>query len=96
METPKALIKTTKSAFDIQTDIADKELKSKRGISFARLHGNSLEYINVPNVPEQTFKFFYNPSKLSAAERSKTIEQRIMEQKILFPEKRIIEIIDEL
>lgn len=92
----KAPNKTTKSAFDIQIEIADKESKSKKGISFVIRKGNQIDYINIPNVPEQTFKYFYNPSKLSVNERTKSIEQRIIGQKILFPEKRIVTIIEDL
>jgi len=65
----KALNKTTKSAFDIQMDIADKEAKHHKGVSFVRIHGNQIDYVHVKTTPEQRFKFFYNPSKLSPEER---------------------------
>lgn len=92
----KALVKTTKSPFDIQMDIADKALKHTKGINFVRMNGNNIEYVNIPNSPDQTFKYFYNPSKLTAEERSKTIEQRIIAQKILHPEKSVVSIIEDL
>ena len=45
--------------------------KQHKGISFVRLINNTIEYINIPNVPAQTFRYFYNPSKLSKEEREK-------------------------
>jgi hypothetical protein len=92
----KALVKTTKSPFDIQVDIADKALKHNKGVNFAIVKGNKVEYIHVPNAPEQTFKYFYNPSKLTAEDRKKTIEQRIIAQKILHPEKSVVSIVEDL
>lgn len=74
----KALVKTTKSAFDVQMKITDEELKGKKGISFVRFKGNSVEYIGIPNVPAQTFKFFYNPSKLSNSERQQLREKGLL------------------
>jgi hypothetical protein len=40
-----------------------------QGISFVRKIGNKTDYVNIQNVPEQDFKYFHNPSKLSANER---------------------------
>ena len=76
----KALIKTIKSAFDLQTDNADKSAKINKGISFAIVHGNSIEYVHIPTLPEQKHKYFFNPSHLTAEER-----KRILEGKILLP-----------
>ncbi len=45
--------------------------KQHKGISFVRLINNTIEYINIPNAPGQTFRYFYNPSKLSKEEREK-------------------------
>lgn len=76
----KALIKTTKSVFDTQVDTADKSAKMNKGISFAIVHGNSIEYVHIPTTAEQKFKYFFNPSHLTAEER-----KRILEGKILLP-----------
>jgi len=76
----KALIKTTKSAFDIQMDNADKSAKMNKGISFAIVHGNNVEYVHIPTLPEQQHKYFFNPSHLTAEER-----KRILEGKLLLP-----------
>ena len=81
--TIKAPVKTTKSQFDIQVDLAEKELKHKKGVSFVRIHGNTVEYITVTNVPEQTFRFFYNPSKLTASERKQMREKGKLVESLL-------------
>ncbi len=70
-EYPKIVVKTTKSVFDIQMDTADKELKHKKGIAFARLSGNQLDYVAIPSLPAQRFIYFENTSKLTNEERTK-------------------------
>lgn len=57
--------------------------KQHKGISFVRLINNTIEYINIPNVPGQTFRYFYNPSKLSKEEREKIIDSLIFNFKYL-------------
>lgn len=91
----KAPNKTTKSTFDLQVENADKVAKTAKGISFVIIKGNSVEYAHIPTTPDQKFKYFYNPSKLSNEER-KSFEQRIMLQKILTPQKSVVEIADDL
>lgn len=55
----KALIKTAKSAFDLQVEQVDKITlhKTHKGISFAILTDNKLEYINIPSTPAQEFNY---------------------------------------
>lgn len=88
----KADKKTTKSAFDLQIENADKQ---KGGISFVRKNGNSIEYVNIQSAPAQRFHYFYNPSKLTSQDRQ-TLEQKIIARKQLFPTKSVAEIVDEL
>jgi hypothetical protein len=59
-------IRIHKQIIDIETSLKH---KSHKGISFARKVGNSVDYVNIPNVPEQNFIYFHNPSKLSNYER---------------------------
>jgi hypothetical protein len=72
----KALVKTTKSPFDIQVDNATRLAKSSKGICFTLRRGNSIEYVNIPNVPQQTFKYFDNTSHLTNAERQAIYRKR--------------------
>ena len=76
----RASIKTTKSAFDIQMDNADKSAKINKGISFVICNGNTVEFVHIPTLPEQKHKYFFNPSHLTAEER-----KRILEGKLLLP-----------
>jgi hypothetical protein len=66
--------KTLPSAFDNQMKYADK----KTGISFAILNGSNLEYANIPTCPDQKFKYFFNPSKLTAEERKQKMLGKII------------------
>jgi hypothetical protein len=69
--------------------------KSHKGISFVRRIGNNTDYINIQNVPEQDFIYFHNPSKLTAEQRKKTLEHKIVTEKILHPEKSVVSIVEE-
>ena len=78
----RASIKTTKSALDIQMDNAIKELKHRKGISFALRRGNSIEYVFIPSHPDQLFRYFINTSHMTNAERQ-DIYRRKNEIKLL-------------
>jgi hypothetical protein len=66
------------SRIQVQIASIDDQLKHKtnKGISFVRKNGNHIEYINIPNVRQQTFRYFYNPSKLTNDERKRLLEKR--------------------
>lgn len=89
----KAPVKTTKSALDVQMISAAGESKHKKGISFycSKRHA----FMFVPTLPDQTFKYFHNPSKLTAEQR-KSLEQRIIERKKLFPKKSVVDAVEEI
>jgi hypothetical protein len=72
----KAPNKTTKTQFDLQMDIASK----KHGVSFVLIHGNTIEYVNIPSVPEQRFKYFFNPSHLTAEERKRILQGQSLQK----------------
>jgi hypothetical protein len=72
----KTPIKTTKSSFDIQMDNATKALKNTKGICFTLRRGNLIEYVNIPNVPQQTFKYLVNTSSLTNTERQAIYRKR--------------------
>lgn len=91
----KALTKTTKSPFDIQVDNATKALKHTKGICFAMRCGNTLEYVNIPNSPDQTFKYFHNSSHMTNEERQ-AIYKRRKEIKLLTSSVKVVpELIEE-
>ena len=72
----KAAVKTTKTAFDVQIDQASKQA---RGISFAILSNNTLEYAHIPTISDQKFVYFENTSHLSREERKLLWEKSIVE-----------------
>jgi len=90
----KAPNKTTKSLFDIQIDNASKTHKSVRGICFTMRRGNSIEYVNIPNHPYQTFKYFENTSHLTNVERQAIYKKR-NEIKVLITKPIIETILEE-
>jgi hypothetical protein len=57
-----------------------------KGITFARRIGNKIEIVTIPNHPLQTFQYFFNPSKMSNAERE---EKRKLEFEKALIEKLI-------
>jgi hypothetical protein len=56
-----------------QIDRVDKSVAHKihKGISFARIANNDIEYVNIPSTIEQRFVYLENTSKLSKDERDK-------------------------
>ncbi len=76
--------KTTKSAFDIQMDVANRQSDGgRKGISFATLNSNRLEYTNILSNKHQRFVYLENTSRLSREEREKIrIEQEQVKQTI--------------
>jgi len=85
---PKVLVKTTKSLFDLQMDLAEKQAgKSKKGISFVIITGNRIEFVNISTTKDQKFQYHFDPSTLSSEERkTKLTEQNsiptLLEDKI--------------
>jgi hypothetical protein len=56
-----------------QIDKVDKSVAHKihKGISFARIANNDIEYVNIPSTIEQRFVYLENTSKLTKEERDK-------------------------
>jgi hypothetical protein len=75
----KALNKTLPTQFDLQLKDAEK----KTGISFVIRRGNSIEYVNIPTLPQQKHKYFYNPSSLTAEERKRILTGQLLQAKVL-------------
>lgn len=90
----RASIKTTKSALDTQMDNAIKELKHRKGISFALRRGNSIEYVFIPSHPDQLFRYFINTSHMTNAERQ-DIYKRKNEIKLLTRATNTLSVSDE-
>lgn len=81
-----------------QIESVDEQLKGKthKGISFVRRNGNNIEYVNIPNDPQQNFKYFYNPSKLTAEQRKEIREKGMLIKTLLLPEIQKIPVDDDL
>jgi hypothetical protein len=85
MNEVKALNKTLPTQFDLQLKAADK----KTGISFVLIHGNNIEYANIPTLPIQKFKYFFNPSHLTAEERKRILQGQSLKKPESDPDDEI-------
>ena len=73
----------------LQIDKVEKSIAHKRykGISFAILANNTLEYVNIPSVPAQRFIYFENTSKLTNEDRNKI---KLAKQSILLASPKVL------
>jgi hypothetical protein len=83
MDNLKALVKTLPTTFDLQIKQAD---KTKNSISFVIRRGNSIEYASISTLPEQKFKYFFNPSHLTAEERRRYLEGKTIQKVEIDPD----------
>jgi hypothetical protein len=76
-----------------------KALKNTKGVCFTLRRGNSVEYVNIPNVPQQTFKYFDNTSHLTNKERQdiyrKRNEIKLLTTKPIIVPEEIVETVEE-
>lgn len=75
----KALVKTLPTNFDSQLKTAE----GKSGISFVIQRGNNIEYVNIPTLPQQKHKYFYNPSSLTTEERKRISSGQLLQAKVI-------------
>ena len=79
----KAVVKTLPTTFDLQMKQAD---KTKNSVSFVIRRGNSIEYASIPSLPEQKFRYFFNPSHLTAEERKLFLQGKVIVKKEIDPD----------